>query len=107
MADLQMRSSFDDFWLQGKQSRADSVDTQWRAAAHGYAAQVLHPERYPVTFQMCHCTMIPWVFSHISTETCNALPACLPAHALMPCQMLTCLISHLFACCLSALSDLH
>ncbi|KAL0042808.1 hypothetical protein WJX79_000565 [Trebouxia sp. C0005] len=31
--------------LGDKQSRADSVDAQWRAAAHGYAAQVLHPER--------------------------------------------------------------
>ncbi|DBA89248.1 TPA: hypothetical protein ACH3X1_016389 [Trebouxia sp. C0004] len=29
----------------GKQSMADSMDAQWRAAAHGYAAQVLHPER--------------------------------------------------------------
>ncbi|KAL0023136.1 hypothetical protein WJX77_005599 [Trebouxia sp. C0004] len=31
--------------LYGKQSMADSMDAQWRAAAHGYAAQVLHPER--------------------------------------------------------------
>lgn len=112
------------FWVQGKQSRAESVDAQWRAAAHGYAAQVLHPERYHLTFQICHCTVIPWVFSHTSTEKCNPLPACLPAYALIclvkisrqylpacsrtdASSMLTASISHLRAFCLSALSDLH
>jgi len=31
--------------VQAKSSRNDSMDAQWRAAASGYAAQVLHPER--------------------------------------------------------------
>lgn len=26
-------------------SKADSLDAEWRAAASGYAAQVLHPQR--------------------------------------------------------------
>ena len=31
--------------VQVNMSKADSMDSQWRAAASGYAAQVLHPER--------------------------------------------------------------
>ena len=51
MSDLQMQSFH--VWCRlavGQTKQADSVDAQWRAAAHGYAAQVLHPERYPLTF---------------------------------------------------------
>lgn len=31
--------------FQVNMSMADSMDFQWRAAASGYAAQVLHPDR--------------------------------------------------------------
>ncbi len=63
-------------WLQGKQSRTDSMDAQWRAAAHGYAAQVLHPERYPLPFHgPLHTVSIRFLFGCPSRDAMHRLPA--------------------------------
>ena len=49
--------------VQVNMSKTDSMDSQWRAAASGYAAQVLHPQRSapnaPLFGSHCSCSLVP------------------------------------------------
>lgn len=67
------------FGVQGNRSRGESMDEQWRAAASGYAAQVLHPERsildcIPTIDRLCMMSLhscVPIFVHHACCLTAN------------------------------------